>query len=68
MERFGSERDEQVRHLAMKQDVPHASGQIVPLVRPAVRLSETPLAMRHAAPELGADNDALLGEASDKGH
>ncbi|MFL2687378.1 MAG: CaiB/BaiF CoA transferase family protein [Alphaproteobacteria bacterium] len=61
-------RDEQVRHLGMKQDVPHASGQIVPLVRPAVRLSETPLAMRHAAPELGADNDALLGAASDKGH
>jgi len=58
--------DEQVQHLGMKQDVPHASGQTVPLVRPAVQLSETPLEMRHAAPELGADNEALLGEGADK--
>lgn len=54
--------DPQVKHLEMRQDVPHANGERVPLVRPGVRLSDTPLEMRRAAPELGADNKALLGE------
>jgi formyl-CoA transferase len=53
--------DEQVRHLEMKHDVPHADGGTVPLIRPGVRLSDTPLEMRSAAPVLGADNAALLG-------
>ena len=54
--------DPQVKHLEMRQDVPHANGEMVPLVRPGVRLSDTPLEMRRAAPELGADNKALFGE------
>jgi crotonobetainyl-CoA:carnitine CoA-transferase CaiB-like acyl-CoA transferase len=54
--------DEQVRHLGMKEDVPHAAGGTVPLIRPGVRLSDTPLEMRSAAPVLGADNAALFGE------
>jgi crotonobetainyl-CoA:carnitine CoA-transferase CaiB-like acyl-CoA transferase len=45
----------------MKHDVPHADGGTVPLIRPGVRLSDTPLEMRSAAPVLGADNAALLG-------
>lgn len=58
--------DPQVRHLGMKQDVPHATEGTIPLVRPGVRLSDTPLVMRSAAPPLGADNDAILGTLEEK--
>ncbi|MPY70887.1 MAG: CoA transferase [Alphaproteobacteria bacterium] len=55
--------DPQVQHLQMKQDVPHATAGSLPLVRAGVRLSDTPLSLRHGAPPLGADNETVLGEA-----
>jgi crotonobetainyl-CoA:carnitine CoA-transferase CaiB-like acyl-CoA transferase len=53
--------DAQVQHLGMKLDVPHATEGTIPLVRAGVTLSDTPLRMDHAAPPLGADNEAVLG-------
>jgi formyl-CoA transferase len=47
--------DPQVRHLAMKIDLPHPKRGSVAVVGSGVRLSETPVQIRTAAPELGAD-------------
>jgi len=54
--------DPQVRHLAMREDLPHARVGMVGLVRNGVRMSATPPAIRSAAPELGEHTDAVLAE------
>lgn len=52
--------DPQVRHLGMVHELPHAARGTVRVVGSGVSLSETPVELRHAAPELGADTDAIL--------
>jgi crotonobetainyl-CoA:carnitine CoA-transferase CaiB-like acyl-CoA transferase len=54
--------DPQVRHLAMREDVPHPRVGMVGLVRNGVRMSATPPAIHSAAPELGEHTDAVLAE------
>jgi crotonobetainyl-CoA:carnitine CoA-transferase CaiB-like acyl-CoA transferase len=53
--------DPQVRHLGMKLELPHPKRGSVAVVGSGVRLSDTPVAIRTAAPELGADTAELLG-------
>ncbi len=53
--------DPQVRHLGMKLELPHPKRGTVAVVGSGVRLSDTPVAIRTAAPELGADTAELLG-------
>ena len=52
--------DPQVQHLKMRVDVPHPLVGSVGLMASGVNLSDTPPAIRSAAPALGADNDAVL--------
>ena len=47
--------DPQVRHLGMKLELPHPKRGSVAVVGSGVRLSDTPVQIRSAAPELGAD-------------
>ena len=54
--------DPQVRHLGLRLELPHPKRGHVSVVGSAVRLSDTPVQIRTAAPELGADNAAHLGE------
>ena len=53
--------DPQVQHLDLVRELPHTLRGSVRVVGSGVRLSDTPVELRHAAPELGADNDAVLG-------
>ena len=53
--------DPQVQHLDLVRELPHTLRGSVRVVASGVRLSDTPVELRHAAPELGADNDAVLG-------
>ena len=55
--------DPQVRHLDLVRELPHALRGSVRVVGSGVSLSDTPIDLRHAAPELGADTEAVLGTA-----
>lgn len=52
--------DPQVRHLGLRQDVPHKRIGSVGLVRNGVRMSATPPQIRSAAPELGEHTGEIL--------
>jgi crotonobetainyl-CoA:carnitine CoA-transferase CaiB-like acyl-CoA transferase len=52
----------QVRHRAMRIDIPHRTAGSVPGVRNPIRYSRTPLGRERAPPLLGADTDAVLAE------
>ena len=52
--------DEQVSANGLIVKVPHPALGEIEMVGPVVRMSETPLEVRSAAPELGADTDAIL--------
>ena len=53
--------DPQVRHLGMVHELPHSLRGSVRVVGSGVTLSDTPVELRHAAPELGIDNASVLG-------
>ena len=53
--------DPQVKHLGMKKDLPHKHLGTVSLVRNALRMSDTPVEIRSAAPDLGEHNKEILG-------
>lgn len=55
--------DPQVRALGLRLELPHAKRGTVAVVGSAVRLSDTPVQIRTAAPELGADTGATLAES-----
>jgi crotonobetainyl-CoA:carnitine CoA-transferase CaiB-like acyl-CoA transferase len=54
--------DPQVKHLGLRQDLPHKRVGTVGLVRNAVRMSATPPDIRSAAPELGEHTDEILAQ------
>jgi crotonobetainyl-CoA:carnitine CoA-transferase CaiB-like acyl-CoA transferase len=53
--------DPQVALLEMKRTLPHPKRGTVTVVGSPVRLSDTPVTISTAAPELGADTDAYVG-------
>lgn len=55
-------RDPHVRARDMLQPVASANGEETPITGPAVKFSRTPTRVRCAAPELGADDDAILAD------
>jgi formyl-CoA transferase len=52
--------DPQVKLLGLKRELPHPSRGTVAVVGSPVRLSDTPAQIARAAPELGADTEAVL--------
>ena len=52
---------EQIRARGMRIDLPHSGGGSVPSPGNPIRLSRTPVSYRNAAPLLGEDTDAILG-------
>lgn len=54
--------DPQVKHLGLRQDVPHKRVGTVGLVRNAVRMSATPPEIRSASPELGEHTEEILAQ------
>ena len=54
--------DPQVKHLALRQDVPHKRLGTVALVRNGLRMSATPPEIRSAAPELGEHTGEILAQ------
>jgi crotonobetainyl-CoA:carnitine CoA-transferase CaiB-like acyl-CoA transferase len=54
--------DPQVKHLGMRKDLPHKHLGSVSLVRNALRMSDTPVEIRQAAPDLGEHNDEIFGK------
>jgi crotonobetainyl-CoA:carnitine CoA-transferase CaiB-like acyl-CoA transferase len=54
--------DPQVEALGMRVKVPHPTRGEVDLVRNGVRLSETPVRIARAAPDLGQHNNEILGK------
>ena len=52
--------DPQVKHMRMREDIPHRRLGSVGLVRNGVRMSETPPSIRTASPELGEHTDEIL--------
>ena len=54
--------DPQVKHLRMRKDLPHKHLGTVSLVRNALRMSDTPVEIRTAAPDLGEHNDEIFGK------
>jgi formyl-CoA transferase len=54
--------DPQVQTLGMKVSVPHPKLGKVDLVRNGVRLSDTPVRVERAAPDLGQHNSEILGK------
>lgn len=52
--------DPQVKHLGLRQDVPHKRVGTVGLVRNGVRMSATPPQIRSASPELGEHTEEIL--------
>jgi crotonobetainyl-CoA:carnitine CoA-transferase CaiB-like acyl-CoA transferase len=52
--------DPQVKFLGLKKHIPHAKRGTVAVVGSAVRLSDTPVQISRAAPELGEDTEAIL--------
>jgi formyl-CoA transferase len=55
--------DPQVQHLGMVQTLPHTLRGTVRVVGSGITLSDTPIDLRHAAPELGADTERVLDAA-----
>jgi len=55
--------DPQVKEMEMQVRVGHPRRGHVSLIRNGVRLSKTPLTLRHAAPVLGEHNADVLGES-----
>lgn len=53
--------DPQVEHLGLKRTLPHPKRGTVTVVGSPVRLSETPVAITKAAPDLGENNKDVLG-------
>jgi formyl-CoA transferase len=47
----------------MLQPVAQSDGSVVPITGPAAKFARTPVAVRSGARALGADDDAILGEA-----
>ncbi|MCW5582232.1 MAG: CoA transferase, partial [Luteimonas sp.] len=54
--------DAQVRARGLRIELPHASGQPVPMVRNPLKFSATPLQYQRAAPVLGQDTRAVLAD------
>jgi crotonobetainyl-CoA:carnitine CoA-transferase CaiB-like acyl-CoA transferase len=54
--------DPQVKHLGLRQDVPHKRVGTIELVRNGLRMSATPPGIRSAAPELGEHTDEILAQ------
>jgi crotonobetainyl-CoA:carnitine CoA-transferase CaiB-like acyl-CoA transferase len=54
--------DPQVIHRAMRVDLAHGSGAVLPSVRTPITMSETPLATNRAAPLLGEHTAEILAE------
>jgi crotonobetainyl-CoA:carnitine CoA-transferase CaiB-like acyl-CoA transferase len=54
--------DPQVKEMELQVRVDHPRRGHVNLIRNGVRLSDTPLKLRHAAPVLGEHNSDVLGE------
>lgn len=54
--------DPQVAYLGMRRELPHPKRGSVSVVAGAVRLSETPVTIATAAPELGAHTDEIFAE------
>ena len=54
--------DPQVQARGMRIDLPHASGQNVPLIASPIKMSKTPPAYRRAPPVCGQHTDEVLGE------
>ena len=54
--------DPQVVHRAMRVDLAHGSGAVLPSVRTPITMSETPLATNRAAPLLGEHTAEILAE------
>jgi formyl-CoA transferase len=52
--------DPQVKFLGLKRELPHPGRGTVAVVGSPVRLSDTPVQISRAAPELGADTEAIL--------
>jgi crotonobetainyl-CoA:carnitine CoA-transferase CaiB-like acyl-CoA transferase len=52
--------DPQVAYLGMRKELPHPKRGSVSVVGSAVRLSDTPVTIATAAPELGADTEEVL--------
>ena len=57
--------DPQVDLLGLKRTLPHPKRGSVTVVGSPVRLSDTPVTITTAAPELGADTERYLGKRSD---
>ena len=57
--------DPQVEHLQLKRTLPHPKRGSVTVVGSPVRLSDTPVSITSAAPELGADTEHYLGKRSE---
>ena len=57
--------DPQVAHLQLKRSLPHPKRGTVTVVGSPVRLSDTPVTITTAAPELGADTERYLGKRSE---
>jgi crotonobetainyl-CoA:carnitine CoA-transferase CaiB-like acyl-CoA transferase len=57
--------DPQVAHLQLKRLLPHPKRGTVTVVGSPVRLSDTPVTITTAAPELGADTERYLGRRSE---
>jgi crotonobetainyl-CoA:carnitine CoA-transferase CaiB-like acyl-CoA transferase len=62
--------DAQVRHRGLWAEIPHPDGGMTPTVASPLRLSETPVQYRMAAPKLGQHTSevlgALLGKSQDE--
>ena len=56
--------DPQVELLKLKRTLPHPKRGSVTVVGSPVRLSDTPVTIASAAPELGADTEHYLGKRS----
>ena len=54
--------DEQVKARGLEMALTRADGTVTPSVASPIRLSATPVEYARAAPALGADTDAVLGE------
>ena len=52
----------QIKHRAMRVDLKRPDGTDIPTVANPIKLSKTPVSYRTAAPALGADSAAILGE------
>lgn len=52
--------DPQVKFLGLKRELPHPRRGTVAVVGSPIRLSETPVRLSRAAPDLGQDTDAVL--------